>query len=378
MPHLRIYLDNNSTTPIAPEVKEAIEAYLKEGQANPSSVHHFGQVARGRLNHARAQIAKTLNVKPDEICFTSGATEGLHMVIKGKLDLIHGGHVITSGIEHAAVHNLLMHYEKIGKSITFVPVGEEGSVSPGDIEKAIREDTKLIVVMAVNNETGVINPIDEIAKIAKKYQIPLVVDGVALLGKGDVKVPAGVSAMCFSGHKLHAPAGIGFVVLRAPFKVPPMLVGGPQELGRRAGTENMIGIVGMAKAVEMLQGLLPEAVEKMRGLRDRLENALKEKLKGIVINGTGERICNTSNIAFEGVDGESLLMNLDQEGIAVSHGSACSSGALEPSRILLSMGLPMSLARASLRFSVSRYNTIEEIDRTVDVLCRLVPKLRKA
>ncbi len=377
MSHPRIYLDNNSTTPIAPEVKEAIEAYLKEGQANPSSVHHFGQMARGRLNHARAQIAKILHVKSDEICFTSGATEGLHMVIRGKLDLMPGGHVVTSGIEHAAVFNLLAQYEKIGKSLTLVPVGKEGSVDPKEIEKAIREDTKLIVVMAVNNETGVINPIDEIAFIAKKHHIPLIVDGVALLGKGEVKIPSGVSAMCFSGHKLHAPAGVGFVVLRPPFKVPPMLVGGPQELGRRAGTENMIGIVGMAKAIEMLQEILPEVIEKMKGLRDRFESELQKKLQGVIVNGTGERICNTSNIAFEGVDGESLLMNLDQEGIAVSHGSACSSGALEPSRILLNMGLPLALARASLRFSFSRYNTIEEIDRTVDVLCRIIPKLRK-
>lgn len=373
----RIYLDNNATTPLDPSVIQAIQAYLQEGQANPSSVHFFGQQARGLLNQARSKIAKVLHVKPEEICFTSGATEGLHMAIKGVLDQGGKSHIITSNVEHAAVYMLLSQYEKKGFEISYIPVGEYGAIDPQAVKDAIRPDTKLITIMAVNNETGVINPIAEIGAIAKAHGIPFVVDGVAWLGKEQVNIPAGVSAICFSGHKLHAPAGIGFTVLKSPFKVPPLFVGGPQEFGRRAGTENLVGIVGLAKAIEILPGILNESKAKMQMLREKLEKGLQDNLNGVSINGSGPRICNTVNLAFENVDGESLLMNLDQAGIAVSHGSACSSGALEPSRILLNMGLPLSKARSSLRFSLSRFNTPEDIDQTVAIITRLLPKLKK-
>ncbi len=273
MSHLKIYLDNNAATLIDPAVQQTIVDYLKQGQANPSSVHYYGQTARGILNQSRGIIAKFLGVRPDEICFTSGATEGLHAVIKGILDDAPTSHVITSDQEHACVYQLLKNYEKRGTPINWLSSGQ-GSISVEELKKAIRPDTKLIVLMAVNNETGVKNPITEIAKIASMYRIPFIVDGVAWLGKELFSVPAGVSAICFSGHKVHAPAGVGFTVIRPPFKTQPLLVGGAQEFGRRAGSENMLGIVALAKGIELLKESLPQATTHMTLLRDRLEEGI--------------------------------------------------------------------------------------------------------
>jgi cysteine desulfurase len=230
--------------------------------------------------------------------------------------------------------------------------------------------------MAVNNETGVKSDIDGIAQIAKEAGIPLLVDGVALMGKESFAIPAGVSAMTFSGHKFHGPKGAGILCLRMRQKLPPLLVGGGQEFGMRAGTENLPAIVGLAAAVDILRAELPEVVKKIAELRDRLEAGILQTCADVVVNGTGPRVCNTTNLAFLGIDGESLLINLDQSGVEVSHGSACASGALEPSRILLNMGIPLDRARSSLRFSLSRFTTQQEVDRCVELVAEHVARLR--
>jgi cysteine desulfurase len=261
--------------------------------------------------------------------------------------------------------------------VTFLSPGKTGAVDVEALQAAIRDDTCLVTIMAVNNETGVMSDIERIADISQERDIPLVVDGVALLGKEEFSIPSGISAMFFSGHKFHAPKGIGMAFIRGDWHISPLLTGGGQEYGLRSGTENIPGIVGMASAINLLSNILPAASEHMRTLRDYFEDSLKNNLQDIVINGSGQRICNTSNMAFLGVDAESLLMSLDMEGIAVSHGSACSSGALEPSRILLNMGIDPMVAQSSLRFSLSRMTTREDIDYALDKIIRMVIRLRR-
>ena len=269
--------------------------------------------------------------------------------------------IISTQIEHAAVFETI---KRLGNPITYLPVGREGHVKIADVEAAITPNTSLIVLGAVNSETGVKNPIEEIGEIAERMHIPFIVDGVAWLGKEKVVIPKGVSAMAFSGHKIHAPKGIGLLFVRKGCKLDPLLTGGGQEALRRAGTENLPGIIGFAKAIELLEVELPEATVRMERLRDQLERGLNE----VIINGTGPRICNTSSVTFPGMDGEALLIQLDLQGIAASMGSACSSGSLEPSRVLLNMGLSNREALSTIRFSLSRFTTEEEISSTLSLL----------
>jgi cysteine desulfurase len=367
---IRIYLDNNATTGVDPRVLDAMMDDLSGIPANPSSVHHFGQEARKQIARARQTISGILHVKPHELIFTSGGTEALNMILRG----ISGGHILTSDVEHSAVFNTLQMLEKKGAKATYLPAGLWGAVRPEQIEEAIRKETKLIVLSAVNNETGVKIDLEKIANLAKQASIPFVVDAVSLLGKESFKIHDGISAMAFSGHKLHAPKGIGLAFIRSHFKFDPLLTGGDQEFSKRAGTENLSGILGLAKAIELLKTELPEATHQMQKLRDRLIEGLMEKLGNIVVHGQGPRIANTANISFPGAEGESLLMKLDLAGIAVSHGSACSSGALEPSRILRNMGIPANIARSSLRFSLSRFTTQEEIDTCIEIIVKLIPR----
>jgi cysteine desulfurase len=371
----RIYLDNNATTGVDPRVLEAMLIDLSPTPANPSSVHYFGQEARNRLAKARQTIAEFLQVKPTEILFTSGGTESLNMMLRGILQS--PGHIISSNIEHSALFNTIDHLREKGSEVSYLPTGPSGRVNPQDVYESLRKDTRVIALGAVNSETGVKNDIESIAKIAQDAKVPFIVDGVALLGKELFTIPEGVSAMAFSGHKLHAPKGIGFCYLRSSLKFPSLLTGGDQEFSKRAGTENLSGILGLAKAVELLKTELPSATQRIQSLRDHLEAGLKQKIGNVLVNGTGPRICNTSNLAFPDIDGESLLIQLDLTGIAVSHGSACSSGALEPSRVLLNMGLNKKLAASSLRFSLSRWTTKEEIDRTIDTVSSLVLQMKK-
>lgn len=372
----RIYLDNNATTQIDPSVLEAVVNNLQNHYGNPSSVHSFGQDSRNRLAKARQSIATYFQVKPNEVIFTSGGTESLNMVIRGLFTGNANGHILTSNVEHSCVFSSIQQLEAQGCKATYLSTGVWGAVTPDAVLAALRPDTRLIAMMAVNNETGVKTDIHEIAAIALEKGIPFLVDGVALLGKELFNIPKGVSAICFSGHKIHAPKGVGLAIIRSNLKLAPLLIG-EQEYGRRGGTENLSGIIGLAEAIKLLQAGLHETMQRMAYLRDKLEKALSEMLPGVTVNGLGPRVVNTTNLSFAGVNGEALIANLDMEGVAVSHGSACSSGSLEPSRILLNMGIPMSAASSSLRFSLSRFTTESEIDQCVDIVCRVVIRLRQ-
>ncbi|MDN3506230.1 MAG: cysteine desulfurase family protein [Simkaniaceae bacterium] len=349
----KIYLDNNATTPLDPLVVQAILAELEAGPANPSSVHSFGRAAHLRLSMAREQIANYLGVDPSELIFTSSGTESLNLAILG---LKSSGHIISTRIEHPAVFETIT---KLNNPTTFLPVDEKGHIEINDLEEAIGPDTSLIALSAVNNETGVKNPIDEIAAIAEKNDIPLIVDGVALLGKENFSIPSGITAMAFSAHKIHGPKGVGLLYVKKKTKLAPLLFGGGQERTKRPGTENLPGIIGFAKAIELLSS---SSMEHMKEMRDLLESSLPN----IRINGSGPRVCNTSSITFPNTDGEALLIQLDQLGIAASMGSACSSGSLEPSRVLLEMGLTRQEALSTLRFSVSRFTTPSEIEKVIE------------
>lgn len=368
----RIYLDNNAGTFIDPRVANLIITSLKEPIGNPSSVHSFGQKVRNQITKARNAIASFLGVKTTEIIFTSGGTEGMNLLIQGILALQRIGHVITSSAEHSCVYGTLKEMEASGFSVTFLSPGLYGAVKPEEVRAALRPDTCLICLMAVNNETGVKTDIEAIAAIADEVGVPFVVDGVAIMGKELFSIHKGISAMSFSGHKFHAPQGVGFSYIRSGVKLHPLVIGGGHEFGRRAGTENVLGILALAKAVELLNDELPLASKHMFSLRERFERTLQDSLPKVFINGQGPRTCNVSNMAFSGVDGESLLVALDASGVAASHGSACSSGALEPSRILLNMGIPLELARSSLRFSLSHFTTKEEIDKACSLIIKLV------
>lgn len=372
----KVYFDNNASTAIDPRVLELVIKDLAESVGNPSSMHAYGKQARQKLAKARQTIASVIGVKPQEILFTSGGTEGANYILRGFFAKKTSGHIITSSIEHSCIYNTVKFLESTGIDATFLTPSSSGAIEPQALKKALQPNTCLIALMAVNNETGIKTDIEAIGTIAEEANAFLLVDGVALLGKECFTIPNGVSAMIFSGHKIHAPKGVGFVIIRSKVQLQPLLLGGAQEWGRRGGSENVSGIVGLAEAVSLLKDELPHASEKMRVLRDYFENQLMERLQNVTINGSGDRICNTSSICFGGVEGETLLAALDLAGIAVSHGSACSSGALEPSRVLLNMGLSHSQAASSIRFSFSRQTTKEEVDRCIAVLVDLVGRLQ--
>lgn len=368
----KIYLDNNATTALDPRVIEVMQEILSPLPFNPSSVHCFGQESKKLLTNARDTIAHALHVKPQELVFTSGGTEALNLLIRGLY--AHGAHIISSNVEHPAVRQTL---DSLGAKVTYLPAGLWGAIQPHQLEEAITPDTQLIVLTAANNITGVKTDLPAIADIARKHNIPFIVDAIQILGKEQFQIPLGVTAMAFSGHKLHGPTGIGLAFIRSPFKLTPQITGGSQEYGRRAGTENLLGIVGLAKAIELLALELPAATHRMQKLRDKLTNGLMETLENIVVHGQGPRLCNTVHIGFPRIDGETLLLQLDLAGIAASHGSACTSGGLEPSPILLNMQIPVSLARASLRFSLSRTTTEQEIDTAIELITQYVKKQKR-
>jgi cysteine desulfurase len=370
---MKIYLDNNATTPLDPLVIEAVLQELSAAPGNPSSIHSFGKGAKRRLQGYRENIARFLSVQPHEILFTSGGTESMNLLIRG---LFEKGHIISSNIEHSCIYNTLLSLQKRGASLSLLPAGLLGAVLPEQVEAAIQPDTALIVLCAVNSETGVKHDIPKMGALALKYNIPLVVDGVAWLGKELFSIPPGVTGMGFSGHKLHAPKGVGCVYLKAASKLSPFITGANQEYGLRSGTENLPGIAGLAKAIDLLPSYLPEATRRMELLRDQLETGLRNQINPVIVNGAGQRICNVSNLSFPQDLGEDLLVALDQEGIAVSHGSACASGALEPSRVLTQMGVPFSVARSALRFSLSRYTKPDDIDVAIATTARIVKRLK--
>ena len=371
----RIYLDHNATTPLAPLVQKAIVEELSQGPRNPSSVHYFGQEAKKGLLMSRQTIASFFEVKSSEILFTSSGTESLNLLIKG-LAPKNPAHLITTDLDHPCVFESMKALQKEGHEVTFLSPGLSGAPTPSELQKAIRKNTCLIVLSAVNSETGVKLDLEGIAKVTKTSSIPLIIDGVALLGKEPFIIPSGVTVMGFSAHKIHGPKGVGFIYLQSGQKLSPLFLGGSQESQMRAGTENLPGIIGLAKAISLLEGNIESFSNKMKKLRDLFEQKLKEKIPALLINGEGERVVNTSNLCFPGVNGESLLIHLDMEGVAASHATACSSGGLEVSRVLLNMGISKNNASCSLRFSFSRMNTEEEILKAAEIIIRACSNAR--
>ncbi len=353
----RIYLDNNATTPVDPRLLDLYTKLTFTSFGNPSSVHSYGQEAKAYLVTARDKIANIFGVRSSEVVFTSCATEALNMMLKTP------GHIVTSDVEHSAVYNALQ-----GSDVTYLPVGIEGAPTPEALEAAIRDTTRLIVLMSANNETGAITDIDAMADIALRKGIPLIVDAVAHYGKAPFTLHPGITCAAYSGHKFYAPKGTGFAIIRKGYKVTPLIKGGHQEHGMRAGTENLAGIVAMAEAASFIDKELDTFIGTVRELRDYFEREVLKIYPKAEINGKGPRIANTSNICFRGIDGEALLMYLDLNGVLASLGSACSSGSIEPSRILLNMGLSRDDALSSIRFSLSRFTTLEEIDQALHVI----------
>lgn len=370
----RIYLDNNATTAVDPRVFKAMLVDLCGPPANPSSVHWFGRQAKNHMIAARQTATSFFQAKPEEITFTSCGTESLNLMLRGLKPV---GHIITTTIEHSAMYRTIQSLESRGLSVSYIPVGLWGAPLPEQIESEIRSDTKAIALTASNGETGVKIDIPAIAAIAEKRGIPLLLDCVAYIGKEPVPTHPGVTAICLSGHKFHAPKGIGLLFHRSSLKIDPLFTGGNQEQQLRAGTENLSAILGLAEAFRILNENQTTITNHLRDLRLHFEYELKRSLSDIAINGEGPRVSNTSNIAFLGIDGETFLIQLDLAGVAASLGSACSSGAVEPSRVLTQMGIDRKTARSSLRFSLGRTNTREEVDRAIEIIVQIVKKLRK-
>ncbi|MCM8821570.1 MAG: cysteine desulfurase NifS [Candidatus Omnitrophica bacterium] len=377
-----IYLDHNATTPCDPVVLEEMKKWFTEMFFNPSSIYTASQRAKEAVEDARKKVARLLDASSEEIIFTSGGTESNNIAIIGTALLLknRGNHIITSLIEHHAVLNVCKFLEKnMGFQVTYLPVDRYGIIDPDDVRKAINEKTMLISIMAANNEIGTIEPIEQIGKIAKENNIVFHCDGVQVAGKIPVSVKKlNVDFFSLSGHKFYGPKGIGALYVRKGVKFKPVFYGGHQEKGLRPGTENVPAMVGLGKACEIAEEKMAQDSSKEKILRDELEKKLVERIPEIIVNGHPEkRLYNTLNICVKYVEGESMLLHLDFEGICVSSGSACTSGSLEPSHVLLALGIPPEVAHGSLRFSLGRSNTMADIEKTADVLPEIVEKLRK-
>jgi cysteine desulfurase len=374
----RVYLDNNATTPVLPEVFDAMRPFYLEQFGNASSIHHYGQHARAAVEKARGSVAALLNARPAEIVFTSGGTEADNLGIFGLVQ--RGDHVITSTIEHSAVMNSCKRLEQMGCEVTYVPVNARGEIDPGDVRAALRANTRLISVMMANNETGVIQQVEEIGKIAQEADVFFHTDAVQAAGKVPVDVQKiACDALSISGHKIHAPQGTGALYIKKGTLIQPQIYGGSHERQRRAGTENLPGIVGIGKAAELAkQWLDSDGPAEMAAMCGRLQDAVMGATDDMGVNGLGAaRVPNTTNLWFDHVEGEALVIALDLKGLAVSSGAACSSGAIEPSHVLLAMGLPHQRARASIRVSLGKQTTQDDIDFAIQVIPETVARLRE-
>jgi len=376
----KVYLDHSATTPVRPEVVEVINRYLVEAWGNPSSIHSFGREAKKGLEEARSQVAGLIKAQPEEIVFTSGGTEADNLAILGTAAGYEkkGRHVIISSIEHHAALDSAKALEKEGFRVTYLPVTAEGLVRVEDVAEAITPETTLISVMHVNNEVGTIQPIAEIGALAKEKGIVFHTDAVQSAGKLPLDVnELNVDLMSLSGHKIYGPKGVGALYIRKGIRIKSRVFGGGQERKRRPGTENVPGIVGFGKAAELIAEELGEETAREAMLRDKLFDGLLNAIPDIVANGSRQqRVCNNVNISVRYIEGESLLLNLDMKGIAASSGSACTSGSLDPSHVLLAMGLPHEVAHGSLRFTLGRETTEEDVDYVVEVLPEIVARLR--
>ena len=377
----RFYFDHNATTPVSPEVIQATVGCLAEVYGNASSIHHFGQLAKQRLELARRQTAALVGCQPQEIVFTSGGTEADNLALFGivRHSTRTQRHMVTTAIEHPAVLNACAQLECEGVAVTYVRVGASGVVDPDEVRRALRPSTLLVSVMHANNELGTIQPIAEITRITREAAVHLHSDGVQALGKLPVDVAAlGVDLYSMSGHKIYAPKGVGALFVRKGTRMSPILFGGHHERERRPGTENVPGAVALGCAAEGAARDMETRRAEISALRDRLENGILNRIPGTGVNGAREhRTSNTSNIYFDGIEGEALVIAIDLRGFAVSTGAACSSGAVEPSHVLTAIGLTPERARASIRFSLGRSNTIEAVDALIDSVEDAVRHLRR-
>jgi cysteine desulfurase len=377
----RIYLDHAATTPVRYEVRKALVDITSQTFGNASSIHSFGQGAKRVLEESREQVASCIGAAPDELIFTSGGTESDNLAIRGTAQALKdkGNHIITTAIEHPAVLSCCKSLEEEGFEVSYVPVDSECLVDPKAIAEAIRPETILITVRAANNETGTVQPIPEIAEIARGSGVALHSDAVQAVGKIPVNVNSfGVDLLSISGHKIYGPKGIGALYVRKGTALRPLLVGGHHEKSLRPGTENVPGIAAFAMAVKLAVWELPDSEPDLKSLKERLASGITEKIDAAHRNGSKDNsLPNILNMSFEGADGESLLLNLDLFGFAVSTGSACTSGATDPSHVLLAMGLSSQLAQSSIRFSLGRDNSEEDIDQLLHVLPDIVSRLRK-
>jgi cysteine desulfurase len=374
----RTYFDNNATTPLLPEVFEAMRPYLLESFGNASSIHQRGQQARAAVEASREQVAELLGARASEIVFTSGGTEGDNLALFGLVEP--GDHVISSTIEHHAVLNGCKRLEEMGVSVSYVPCGSDGVVRAEAVRAALRPETRLISVMMANNETGALQPVEEIGAIAREADVYFHTDAVQAAGKVPIDVERiGCDLLSVAAHKMHGPQGVGALYVRRATRLRPLLVGGRHERGRRAGTENLAGIVGFGKAAEMAVEWFAENGDVlMADLRDRLEQGICCAVRGARVNAAAApRVPNTSNLLFEGIEGEGFVIAMDLKGISVSTGAACSSGATEPSHVLTAMGLSGDEARGSIRFSLGKQNTAEEVDEVLAQVPGVVAKLRE-
>jgi len=374
-----VYLDNNATTAVAPEVLEAMLPYFSELYGNPSSMHSFGGQVGQKVRLAREQVAVLLGASSDEVIFTSCGSESDNAAIRSALTVQPGKrHIVTSRVEHPAVRALCAHLKTEGYRITELPVDSEGRLDMEQYRRSLTQDTAIVSLMWANNETGVIFPVEDAAELAHARGIPFHTDAVQAVGKIPISLrESSIDMLSISGHKLHAPKGIGVLYVRRGTRFSPFLIGGHQEKGRRGGTENTPSIIGLGKACELAASNIETENVRVRRLRDRLEQELLRRVPNSRVNGDRvNRLPNTTNISFEFVEGESILLMMDQFGVCASSGSACTSGSLQPSHVLRAMGVPFTMAHGSIRFSLSVYNTEAEIDFVIDKLPPIVESLR--
>ena len=377
----RIYMDNAATTPVRQEVIQAMLPYLGEVYGNASSVHAFGREAKKAMEEAREKIAHAIGAKAEEIYFTSGGTEADNWALKGVADALRkkGKHIITSTVEHHAVLHVCETLAKSGFDVTYVGVDENGRVNPEDVRSALREDTILVSIMMANNEIGTIQPIEEIGAICREKGVYLHTDAVQVVGHIPIDVEKmHIDLLSLSGHKLNAPKGIGALYIRKGVRLSRFMEGGAHERGRRAGTENVAAIVALGAAIEIMLGHMEKEAVRLSAMRDRLMDGLLEKIPFVRVNGDREyRLPGNANVSIQYIEGESLLLMLDMQGIAASSGSACTSGSLDPSHVLLAIGLPHEIAHGSLRFTLGYQNTMEEIEKVIEALPKIVDRLRE-
>ena len=375
-----VYMDNNATTMVADEVFNAMIPYFKDYYGNPSSMHTFGSQIANKINIAREEVSDFLGVSNSEIIFTSCGTESNNTAVCGILNSNKDKkHIITTKVEHPAILNLSKHLAKNGYEVTELNVDKDGRLDLEELKCSIREDTALVTIMYANNETGVIFPIEEIGKIVKEKGAIFHCDAVQAVGKVDFNLSnSNIDLLSISGHKLHAPKGVGVLFVRKGIRIKPLLIGGHQESNKRAGTENVPYIVGIGKACQLAKNSVDIQQNCTKNLRDLLEKGISENVSNVMINGqNSDRLPNTSNISFEYVEGESILLLLSQAGVAASSGSACTSGSLEPSHVLTAMGVPAATAQGSVRFSLSKYSTEDDVNYVIEKIPPIIKRLRE-